>query len=844
MSTDFRPEELLGPPLTKDYMPSFLPSHFQIHRHRPPFSALVVREMLTDPRILFGLWLIKGPILTNAKFEIQAAGPVQQFIQANLTRFWRNSAARALKAIEWGYSGSEVLYRSLRGQIHFDVLKDLEPLDCRAATYEGDFVGMWVQHIPFITPGTTVTAPQQRLYLGGPKAFWHVHSREKHPWYGMSRLHGAHVPWWEQWSDGGYRDIRRLWFYKNSFEGGVIYHPPGVTRTVEGLIVSYRDLARELMEKKRTGGTLAFPNQMQETKRSWEYEPPTANPVPAGLLEYGELLRKEVFEGMGIPVEVIESQGEQGFGSASGRQVPQLAFFSTLQEIVQWLVTDFCKQIIDPLLEVNGFGEEVEYDVIVLPMTESTESAAPQQPGKPGQPGEKEFPPEEGEGGTPPEETPEQNPPGQPQTGGNPLFPSQQTARSQSASYEARRSQALRRRTPLRMSQRPATFQELYMRQVSRVSGTGRQESGTEKWVTIGGSPGRGAGGEQVQHKGGMRVLLSKDGKVLAGGPRALQGKHISQADEVFARLGQRQPPTPEERQAAATPAPPPKPGAPPEPPLQYQAGDLPPEENPVSAVLEDAVGSDPEDQLGFLEYLREAHDELRQEGEKQQQLSAAAEKLLGSLDRETTTTIKNRRTGIGKERKVVRRDLKYAADWPGVVRKAQKEVPQLDPQEFLATAKKLWEEEYRFQYENQQVQNQIRQKFYQQFSLTPAKVQSLMDRGYDYASKLKTTGQAVLPGFDEMARSAAHEFPEYSWTNRDDEQQIGEDVWNIVSSTREQPLSFTDKRFVAQVFQELASRGNELPDTSTMPLHHPAVVRQALSKWERDTRFFEDDEF
>ena len=362
----FSGEELLQEPLTSDYVPFSRHSGFLSHgfRHRPFFSRMHVREMLTDPRVVFGLWLIKGPLISNARFFIKTEdAELKEFCVQAIDRFWRTSAVRALKAIEWGYSGSEVIYEVEKGRVQFKTLRDLDSSDVNVVTTQGKFQGILVRNSRFSSTGGKSRA-QHKIFIGGPKAFLHVHQRERNPWYGLSRLFGAFVPWWEQWSDGGYRDIRRLWFYKNAYEGGTMYHPPGITRLNDGTVISNKDLAREMIEKKRTGGVIAFPNTTLSdgATRSWEYDPPRANDIPTGLLEYGTTLRDEILEGMGIPPEVIESAGSEGFGSSTGRAIPQMAFFSTLQEVLQWMISDFDSQILRPICKLSF--EDPQYNIV------------------------------------------------------------------------------------------------------------------------------------------------------------------------------------------------------------------------------------------------------------------------------------------------------------------------------------------------------------------------------------------------------------------------------------------------------------------------------------------------
>lgn len=357
------------------YEPASYYSGFVPLSNRPPFTAATVAQMLTDPRVVYGLWLLKGPIITNAHVYVKCNNEIiRQYVIEQINRFWMNSAMRALKAIEWGYYGAEVMYREVKGQIHFDTLRDFQPPDVKLKTYLGRPLGIVVRN---------VKGANQPVFLGFPKAFYHVHWRDRNPWYGLSRLFGAHVPWWEIWSDGGYRDIRRLWFYKNAYEGGTIRHPPGSSRDEHGILRPHKEMAREMVDKKRTGGTLTLPNTpgggADGQGYAWDYEPPVANPAPEGLLEYGETLREEIFEALGIPPEVIQSGGDQGFGSSTGRQVPQMAFYSILQELFQWLLTDLMDYLLTPLLTIV-FGQGYE-EVTLMPFNLGEDLSSGGSPG-------------------------------------------------------------------------------------------------------------------------------------------------------------------------------------------------------------------------------------------------------------------------------------------------------------------------------------------------------------------------------------------------------------------------------------------------------------------------------
>jgi hypothetical protein len=346
-----------GQAVTQDYVPSAYASAWAGVRHRlPRFSLMQVQDMLTDPRVEFGLRLIKGPVLSKSRFFVDCDNPeAKEFLKNTVIRFWRTSAARALKALEWGYSCAEAMYELRKGRIEFDVLKDLHSLDCRALTRGGKLVAAAVQKVP--------GQRKKKVPLPIPKLLWHIHARELHPWYGCSRLRAAYLPWAEMWADGGYRDARTLYYHKYAFEGGIMRHPPGTVKLDDGTTVVNKDLAREILEKKKTGGVMTLtnvPNSGFDGQYAWDYQPPHVMPPPENLLEYGKDLRDEMWEGMGIPPEIARAEGT---GAYAGRKVPEDAFYSVLQEIVYWLMFDFDQQIGRPLVEVN-FGSGIEYEIV------------------------------------------------------------------------------------------------------------------------------------------------------------------------------------------------------------------------------------------------------------------------------------------------------------------------------------------------------------------------------------------------------------------------------------------------------------------------------------------------
>lgn len=348
------PSDLLGTPITADYEPPdlALSAHF-FHPNRPIFTLWHVDAMLTDSRVNFGLDLIRGPITTNATFNVVTKNAMlQEFVMKQIDRFWRTSIGTALRTMDYGFLGTEVLYRSVDNMIQFDRLKFLHPHNTRVVTRQGEYIGMDVYRV-----GNVDTS----VYVGRPKSFWTVHNKSAHTWYGRSRLRGAFLAWNEIWSEHGYRDQRRVWFYKNAYAGPKVGYPPGATPAeitgVEPL--DHRTVAQEIVDKMVSGTGITYPMVGTGEQGGWKIEDAVPISIPEGLLEYGDQLYDEILEGMGIPPEVARAEGT---GAFAGRRVPQQAFYSVLQEIVQDIITDFDEQILLPLVRMN-FGALDHYEI-------------------------------------------------------------------------------------------------------------------------------------------------------------------------------------------------------------------------------------------------------------------------------------------------------------------------------------------------------------------------------------------------------------------------------------------------------------------------------------------------
>jgi len=371
-------QDLLGKPSTGEYNPEAIQGFFSIQSRRPPFSPRWIPLMMSDSRIQFGLRLIKGPILASSRFWIDdpdsSSGKnseVKDFCIKNIVQFWRWSAVKALRAVEWGYSGSEAMFNVRDDNVCFESLRSLHAKDTRLLTVDGEKIGINVSN---------VKGRRGRVYLGGPKGFWHTQNREDHPYYGLSQLFGAFQPYLEFYSDGGAKDIRRLYYHKYAFSGEKGYYPVGDDPTTGGGpgSRSNRDTMRNILEKRRSGAPVFFPGLYDDQgNRKWVIEDAQPGPGNADILEYHRDLKTEIFEGMGIPSEIIEA-ATVGSGW-SGRSIPQAAFFSILQDMVNWLIFDFDTQILRPLVTLNFGIKDPQYQIVPFGLLQGSEKEMKQE---------------------------------------------------------------------------------------------------------------------------------------------------------------------------------------------------------------------------------------------------------------------------------------------------------------------------------------------------------------------------------------------------------------------------------------------------------------------------------
>lgn len=322
------------------------------------FTLQDVEAMRRDYQIALCLYMLKAPLFT-VEWAINCKnGEVRQYIDDTLKAFWKPNLDKVLRAMEYGYAGGELIYKLKHNKIYFDSYKEFHSRDIRVLSRSHEYIGFRVKNVE----------NKNNIDLFPPKAFWFAMNREYGGWYGRSILLNVWESWFEKRSRDGAIDMRRLWFYKNSFTGGVIRHPHKDYIMPDGSVYSAREMAREQAERLKSGGVIVFPNTRDEKgEYQWIYEPPHVNSNATEIREYPQDLDTEITRGMGIPDSVLVDP--PGTGSYSGRRVPERAFYVRLESIVHQIMYTIKSQMLDFLIPLNFEGEH-DYEIITKPLIE------------------------------------------------------------------------------------------------------------------------------------------------------------------------------------------------------------------------------------------------------------------------------------------------------------------------------------------------------------------------------------------------------------------------------------------------------------------------------------------
>jgi len=367
-------------PQTAGYQPMpWASSIYWNHEERPRFSLFWADQMEFDPQVSFGLAFIDGP-LYSAEVEVDGASSdeIGEFVHETWQRIWDRCAEKILRTKIAGYAGFEVMYKLIDGRAEFDDLRDLHPRDTRPLVNGGKLVGVR------LIGGRLREPTLRRVSLWGPKGLWLKHNARYGVYYGRSALEYCYAPWFEKYGESGAVKLRQLRMAKDAWRGDHLKFPENKTYPQpDGTMLSARDVAREIADMMRSGGTFQMPSGKTDGNPDWEYVPPTDVTGHTQILEYATDLDLQIWKGLGLPREVVEA-AETGSGF-SGRQVPLIGFLATRKNELAGYLREIDRQIIRPLVTWN-FGVEPEYELRVRPLLETLKAqmASDDEPGGPG----------------------------------------------------------------------------------------------------------------------------------------------------------------------------------------------------------------------------------------------------------------------------------------------------------------------------------------------------------------------------------------------------------------------------------------------------------------------------
>lgn len=297
---------------------------------------------------------------------------VESYIAANLNVFLDACLDVALLSVRYGYAPAEPVYEEYDGIWYLKALESIDPFSCEPYTDNlGRFDGIKVTK-----SGGNIL--RLRDFMGIPKGFWTVHRRHIDRWYGQSRLRAAYPTFFKKWSKKGLGELLRIWMTKDAYDSGVLYYDTqGGLQQNGQKVTSNRGLAIDIMNQRQTGNVTVLPGDTdpQTQKRRWELQPPGSHNPPTVLFQAIQDCDARMLLAMGVSPELVQNFQTGGMGSASGRAIPETAFYSMLAAIIKPIILDFKEQIMDKLL-LKRFGRRFHYRLVVLPLAGDDQSSS------------------------------------------------------------------------------------------------------------------------------------------------------------------------------------------------------------------------------------------------------------------------------------------------------------------------------------------------------------------------------------------------------------------------------------------------------------------------------------
>lgn len=329
----------------------------------PPFSLQTAELMRFDPQVRIALAARNG-LLMSAQVEI--TGPqmaLNRWVQLQWDRLWMQYAHQLLKAKLYGFMPFEVVYGEalageFRGLIEVAALKDRHPRDCRLLIQNDEPVGFVLRQ------------QEKEIENFAPLALTATFDAETTNPYGCALLARAYPSWYEKWMEGGAKRTIRLRMIKDAYLGDIFWYPPErKVQLSDGTEVSWREIARDMIEARQAGGAMTLPLLYdQDGRKLVDYTPPQSMGGHTAIFDWKKDLDIEIWKALEVPPEIIQASNT-GSGY-SGRWIPFIVALSAVQTELAELIRCVDRDILRPIAQLN-FGEVPQYEIRPRPLTET-----------------------------------------------------------------------------------------------------------------------------------------------------------------------------------------------------------------------------------------------------------------------------------------------------------------------------------------------------------------------------------------------------------------------------------------------------------------------------------------
>ncbi|MCA9271344.1 MAG: hypothetical protein KDA41_22830 [Planctomycetales bacterium] len=364
-------QRLLGKrPLTADHRPPPTPAMAMRADEIPDFDLNTAELMRYDPQVRIGLGVRNG-VLMQAQVDVIGPNAHENgWVQDQWNRIWSSSAHELLKAKLFGFLPCEVMYRQMQGgaydgAVGFDRLEPRYPRDARPLTADGRVAGFSLK----LRSGRVAK-------VLAPKGLVATFDAEFGNPFGRALLERAYPSWHEKWMAGGAKKLLRLRMVKDAYIGDVFWYPPDTEiQLADGRTLLWRDLAREIIDARSSGGAMTLPLLLDASgNKLLDYTPPQGVEGHTQMFQWKRDVDMDIWKALEVPPEVIEAF-QRGSGY-SGRAIPLMICLAAVQVELAELVRCIDRDILRPVAHLN-FGRAPQYELRPRSLLETFGRSAP-----------------------------------------------------------------------------------------------------------------------------------------------------------------------------------------------------------------------------------------------------------------------------------------------------------------------------------------------------------------------------------------------------------------------------------------------------------------------------------